>query len=173
MSEAVQYKGEDMKTELIWVPGKVAKDYAKAADENAQLKVLEKLVADAKYDMTADLQRLDEESAIFKAILIKTRQELDKTLDEHIDAAEKIWEGMISKMPDFSKTADSMINGLEKVEEKISSFATKIQDVARVLDYGVTRKMDDIIQVAEKIARLDEKTRDILQGMFEALKKGE
>lgn len=175
MGEAVHYKGEDMKTELIWVPGKVAKDYAKATDENAQLKVLEKLIADAKYDMTADLERLDEESAIFKSVLIKTRQELSKTLDEHIDATEKIWEGMTDKMPDFSKQADYMIESLETVETKINGFATLIRNVSENLDYGIIRKMKDLVEVAQQIANLDDKTRDILHGLFESLKekKGE
>lgn len=148
--------------ELIWVPKKKAEEYKAAQGENAQLAIIDDIIANTKHNMRDDLKALDEDVLRFKGMLIAYKNAYSEALQAHYEATYKIWEDIDAKIPNLKAKAAKSVQEFSDVTSEAQKALDIVDTFAKKADIINTYSLTRMVELVQAIQNTDDKTKDIL-----------
>ena len=115
--------------ELIWVDKDFAEKWktltAEKTTEEEREKVfdeyLNRVTEKTRTAFKCDLESIEEDAAIFKGLLLKTRQVFEKAKNEHLEAAYTLWEKFEEEIPSTQEKTDKILKILEPLVKQLNA----------------------------------------------------
>lgn len=156
--------------DLVWVPKEKAAQLKAAESENAQMAIIDDIIANTKRSMRIDLEALDEDVLVFKGTLLQYKKAYSEALNAHLDASYKLWEDIDSKIPNMRAKAEKTVADFAIVAPELQKIVNVIDDIATKLGDVNVYQLKNMVELIETIQNADNKTRDILAKVLGATK---
>lgn len=142
------------KKELIWVTEEFKKEWDNLNSEEEQKKMFFKAIENKKLDVKHEIESLEEEVLIFKAIGLRYKSELEKVYNEQSSQLEKIWE-------EFN-CGDKIYKQALQIKEDLKPIVETIRSINREFDNVSTYKIENLISVIEKFNSMTHSDKQLL-----------
>ena len=156
--------------ELVWVPKEKATQLKAAESENAQMAIIDDIIAKTKRSMRIDLEALDEDVLVFKGTLLQYKKAYSEALNAHLDATYKLWEDIDSKLPNMRSKAEKTVAGFAIIAPELQKVSDTIDGITRKIESVNAYQLKNMVELIETIQNADNKTRDILAKVLGATK---
>jgi len=154
-----------MSKELIWVSEEFAKKYNKIQDENEQIKILEEYIKSLRKsfqdEYQTNIQMLEEDLIMLKALNLKVKQAFEKAKNEALDASYEIWEKYEEEIPKFNDKIKRLLRVLEPLSEKLEKINSLLSEIN-------IRELQQLADLITRFSNMNEKEKRV----FELLLKG-
>lgn len=158
--------------ELVWVEKEFAEKYkaleGKKETREMQIAVFEeymnKVQSQARSDFKANLETLDEDSAIFSGLMLKVKQSFEKAKNEQLDASYAIWEKFDLEIPNINKKTGNIIKELTPLKSQL----TEINELMGKIQ---TYNLDKLLESMQKLRSLYGDQKEMFEFLVNNFKK--
>lgn len=156
--------------EFIWVPAEKAAEFKAAESENAQLAIIDNIIASTKRNMRADLEVLDEDVLQFRGMLLKYKKAYSEALQVHYDATYKIWEDIDSKIPNMKRKAEQSVAEFAVIAPELEKVSSQIDMITARIEKVNIYQLTHMVELVQAIQNTDDATKAILGKVLAAAK---
>ena len=157
--------------ELIWVPKKLADEYAKYETVQEQERLVKELINRKKINIENENEHLEEQMLQFKSVCLAHRRELEKAYTEESSKVEQLF----LDLGDYSKkvrdSAEKLAGQIRPLSEEIENIEKNVSSIKKQLHGLDVFAVERLVDLASKLNQMDEGTKQIMQFLLNEYKK--
>ena len=159
--------------DLVWLPKSVAAKVKQIETVEEADNMIQEYIKTKRQDFTRELENLDDDVLSFKGVCLRHRQELKKVYDEQADLLDRLWEDCGDMGSKIHRHAVALAAELAPLTAEVKSLKSSIEEVKRLIGQVDFYPQQAFIQTVENVARMDDKTKDLLRDLLDLRKISE
>ena len=152
-----------MEKELVWVSKEMKEALEKAESQEEQEKIFFKAIEDRKLDIKTQIENLEDDVLMFKAVGLRYKTELEKIYVGQSEQLEKLWK-------DFN-AGDRIYKQAKQIEKDLQPVVNTIDLINKRLSDISTWKIENMIDLINKFNNMSDSTKEMLKILIESEKK--
>lgn len=148
------------KEELIWVDKETAQKYEDLKDDTDKLIMIndyiESLKEETRQDYQSSLESMREDSVMYSGLLLQVKKEFEKTKNEGLSAAYKLWE-------DYDKEKSDILDKVDHINDALNPLLETLESINKQLDKINTYKFERVLDFISKFNGMSEQTKNVLK----------
>ncbi len=146
--------------DLIWVPKKFAKAYARAKSEEKQLEILEEILSKQKRDIKQDLENLDYDVTQFKASILRYKKAFKEVYEENAKQVYALWEEIEKTKPSQAQFINQLKNDLKPIMDEVKLLSEFMKNVN-------TYYLEKFLALINSVVSCDNETKEFILKVIE------
>lgn len=161
----------DNKKELIWVSKEFATKYESLLKGNEKQEIinkeLEEYMAKVKEDIREEfrtsLETLEEDAAMYRGLMLKTKETFTKVKDEALSSLYSIWE-------EYDKDRANILQKLQFLKELLTPLKNDIDEINNALNKIDKYPLEKMLELLAKYNNSPEESKNMMNFLFENYK---
>lgn len=146
-------------TKYIGVDAKFADEYEALTSKEAKLRAfdeyLETVKTSSRNEFKASFEKLEEDVAIYKGLMLHVKQAFEKAKNEQFSASYELWEKFEDEIPSITMKTQKIVDILTPLSEKLEKIEKSLSTIR-------TYEFKELIETVEKFSGLYGKNKSMM-----------
>lgn len=150
----------------VYVSVEFAKQIEAAANDTIlQEQVINDIIQSKKKLFHGEMELLDEQVLVFKQFCVVHRNRLKEVYDDERDKLESLIDDVMELQPSVRDSAIKLAAQLNPLRVEVAEITSAIKQLEQLFTSINTYRIKDTLEVLERLAQLDEPTRQLILGL--------